>query len=774
MMWLLHLIRLSLVGASVLLAITYSLPASAEFSCPNGAVVDGKKRCKFFAAYKDDDSPSIDPRVMAGLKVTSGQLVRTIGIIVGISNYPYMKDVDVRGAAHDVQNLKNFLIENQGFDEVIVLENRDATRSNIDYFLRIYASKKGEQYGGRARLVFAYSGHGTQIANSTTTALVLSAAKTSADINNLIELSELGEAFRSVAKHYYHVLALINACYGGSLFKWGQNAANPWVRDESGAYAVTAGLDDDLVYSLGGPNDGSIFFDSLIAGVKSGAADDGFPALTDYSGNAQRGGVVSLGSLVRYMSLRVAELNRSPIGTRRQKQFAVPYYGSIGEHVARGAFFFLSPIRNDTGQPARQTVRLAIPPGPVSSMQGNPELKVFNSPEEYSVRGVDVSSRNGPIDWSAVGTQVSFAYISANKGPGPDARSDESFLANWAGARIARIRRGAYYTFSFCVPAKAQFKNLAEIIPDEEDALPVAIAIDNTVVACDRAPIEVLRAELHKLTEMVKAKYRKIPIIYGNADAILELVDASFDEFSLWVAYHRTKPLRLSGRNPWSLWQYTVSGRLAGIEGMVDQNVFFGTNEQFDLFASGRSNTALAATIAFTEDPRPLVLLMDSHIAENVYCPRTRKNAGSNYDDITKLLKDLPIRIAYEPTNLAWQNQQHVLDERPSLVIIHASAFQEKTASMEGNTKLINFLNSLKGTGIHVLVYTRGLSQDSPSDVQKRWEVLMHALHDPDLKKNAKYFLMPQRQQACFEDPKDGEPFREKIKAMLESLVVPP
>ena len=164
---------------------------------------------------------------------------------------------------------------------------------------------------------------------------------------------------------------------------------------------------------------------------------------------------------------------------------------------------------------------------------------------------------------------------------------------------------------------------------------------------------------------------------------------------------------------------------------------------------------------------RPLVLLMDSHIGANVYCERTRNIGGSNADDISYLLRDLPIKIGFEPTNLAWKNEQHVIDEHPDLVVVHASAFQEKTASMEGNTKLINFLRYLRGTGIHVLVYTRGLSTDAAPDTVDRFNALMHAVSDPELQKNSELFVMPNRQQACFDDPVDATPFKDKVKAML-------
>ncbi len=168
--------------------------------------------------------------------------------------------------------------------------------------------------------------------------------------------------------------------------------------------------------------------------------------------------------------------------------------------------------------------------------------------------------------------------------------------------------------------------------------------------------------------------------------------------------------------------------------------------------------------------PVPVVVIMDQpNNDELVYCPETRKIRGSNSVDTERELRTLnrPLNIIAVSTHLQWQNEQQVIDWDPALIIIHASAFYEKTKAMDSNTKLLNFLDSLKKTNIKILVYTRGVPDEAPTDVTERWNRLLMKLSDPEVKKNAELFVMPKGHESCFTDPEVGVPFKQKIRDML-------
>jgi hypothetical protein len=128
---------LLLVASPLFNVVANAASVTCDTPRARGAVVDSAMRCAFFAHYEPDDKTP-DPRVAQNLKLKPGQLARSIALVVGISLYQN-EQYDAHAARGDVKMLKYFLIEDQQFDEVIVLENENATFDNIRYFLRKYA-----------------------------------------------------------------------------------------------------------------------------------------------------------------------------------------------------------------------------------------------------------------------------------------------------------------------------------------------------------------------------------------------------------------------------------------------------------------------------------------------------------------------------------------------------------------------------------------------------------------------------------------------------------
>jgi serine/threonine protein kinase len=79
----------------------------------------------------------------------------------------------------------------------------------------------------------------------------------------------------------------------------------------------------------------------------------------------------------------------------------------------------------------------------------------------------------------------------------------------------------------------------------------------------------------------------------------------------------------------------------------------------------------------------PVVVLMDSPLPDRVYDPETRKNGGTNADDITDILRDLPIVIEKENTSPLWHREDQVLRESPALIVIHRSCFADAAVGLD-------------------------------------------------------------------------------------------
>lgn len=102
----------------------------------------------------------------------------------------------------------------------------------------------------------------------------------------------------------------------------------------------------------------------------------------------------------------------------------------------------------------------------------------LNTPsrERYPVRGVDVSSWQGEIDWPTLAGQgLSFAFIKATEGSG---FTDPRFSYNWEEARKTALRVGAYHFFSYDSPGKTQADNFIAAVPREPGALPPVVDVE--------------------------------------------------------------------------------------------------------------------------------------------------------------------------------------------------------------------------------------------------------------------------------------------------------
>jgi lysozyme len=206
----------------------------------------------------------------------------------------------------------------------------------------------------------------------------------------------------------------------------------------------------------------------------------------------------------------------------------------------------------------------------------------FNYPsaERYPIGGVDVSHHRGAIDWAAVRREgMVFAYIKATEGGD---FVDRQFQSNWSQARAAGLTVGAYHFFTFCRDGASQARNFLATVPVTPDALPPAVDLE-FAGNCDRSPDwGRLSREIAVFLAMVRAAHGREPVLYMTH----ELYDAyrrnipqkaadPFRSSPLWIRDIFRSP-RWLGSRPWTIWQYASNGRVKGIRGPVDLNVFQG------------------------------------------------------------------------------------------------------------------------------------------------------------------------------------------------------
>lgn len=188
---------------------------------------------------------------------------------------------------------------------------------------------------------------------------------------------------------------------------------------------------------------------------------------------------------------------------------------------------------------------------------------------KFPVKGIDVSHHQGRIDWRRVAEDdVAFAFVKATEGGD---YVDDLFAENFREARAAGLAVGAYHFFTQCRPGADQAKNFLAAVPRTEPSLPPVVDIEFSG-SCQRRPtVAEFETELAAFLAPVEAAFGRKAIVYLIGEA-RDLYGAAVPKRAEWV---RSLALRPSGDN-WTFWQYHNKGRVDGVAGNVDLNVFNG------------------------------------------------------------------------------------------------------------------------------------------------------------------------------------------------------
>ena len=210
--------------------------------------------------------------------------------------------------------------------------------------------------------------------------------------------------------------------------------------------------------------------------------------------------------------------------------------------------------------------------------------------------GIDVSHFQKQIDWEQVQRGgIAFAFIKATEG---STLADFLFARNWSEAKVAGVLRGAYHFFRPQVNPLAQAQFFLRRLKSDPGELPPVLDVE--VLTGDTTPGMIIQAA-HQWMETVEAELGKKPILYtGSAFWRSTLKNSNaFLDHPLWVAHYTLRP------NPqvpkpwqqWTFWQFSQQGRMAGIEGNVDLDVFNGTAADLDNFCGIPSPSLNAAAV---------------------------------------------------------------------------------------------------------------------------------------------------------------------------------
>jgi lysozyme len=197
-------------------------------------------------------------------------------------------------------------------------------------------------------------------------------------------------------------------------------------------------------------------------------------------------------------------------------------------------------------------------------------------PEGYEIHGIDISHYQGDIDWDALsnamieGCPLRFIVIKSTEG---SSIVDPNFKENFRQAREYGYIRGAYHFWSNKSSARNQAYYFLNNVRLEEGDLPPVLDVEHKPK--DRS-VEDFQRDVLTWLHIVEDRYHVKPIIYTSYKFKERYLSAPvFDDYPYWIAHYYVDKVEYKGA--WKFWQHTDAGRLPGITGRVDFNIYNGS-----------------------------------------------------------------------------------------------------------------------------------------------------------------------------------------------------
>ncbi|MDR0186490.1 glycoside hydrolase family 25 protein [Prevotella brunnea] len=197
-------------------------------------------------------------------------------------------------------------------------------------------------------------------------------------------------------------------------------------------------------------------------------------------------------------------------------------------------------------------------------------------PDGYEIHGIDISHYQGDVNWNRLRNAIidtypiRFVFLKATEG---DSHLDAKFRENFFNSKEAGLIRGVYHFWSNQSSPRRQayfFLAMAPLVPGD---LPPVLDVETKPTDLST---EDFQQNILTWLHIVEDKYHVKPIIYTYykfKDKYLS--DSRFDDYPYWIAHYYVDKMEYQGA--WKFWQHTDAGRLPGIKGYVDLNIYNGS-----------------------------------------------------------------------------------------------------------------------------------------------------------------------------------------------------
>lgn len=205
----------------------------------------------------------------------------------------------------------------------------------------------------------------------------------------------------------------------------------------------------------------------------------------------------------------------------------------------------------------------------------------YENGKKISHLGVDLSEFQGDVDFSAM-KEAGVEFVILRIGGryyGDDGvlYTDKNFDTNYEKAKAAGLKVGAYF-FSQAISAedaKQEANYTLEQLNKRQLDYPIALDWENIAeeeARTDKVTGDQLTDIAETFCDTIEAAGYK-SIVYSNTQQMFIMYDfETMKDYDFWLADYREFPTMYY---KFDMWQYTMTGSIAGVEGTVDMNISF-------------------------------------------------------------------------------------------------------------------------------------------------------------------------------------------------------
>lgn len=256
-----------------------------------------------------------------------------------------------------------------------------------------------------------------------------------------------------------------------------------------------------------------------------------------------------------------------------------------------------------------------------------------------NLKGIDVSAHQGTIDWSAVKQAgVEFAILKIIR---KDLNRDKQFEANWKGANDNHvIVQGVYnYTYATTVSkAKTDAQKVLEILNGRKTFVWFDVEDD-----CQKGLGVRLIDIIHAYGDVIQRSGLQFGVYTGKSFYNRYIKPYGKLNCPLWIAaYGKNKgdmDLKYQPQIDGMVgWQYTSKGRVNGINGNVDMNVWYKELEALETITASHNNPyAEPASTLYKKIPCMRgddVKWLQTELIYHGFIPKLNAKGKSNVDGV--------------------------------------------------------------------------------------------------------------------------------------------